>query len=248
MDRMLRESKLDEGGGPPTWLQTVHEGDVTSQLKEALDGNYRSHHVCAHAAAPKHFVSFANVGSQHLPFVDAPKPPALMDLPWWRAATPHGRRPTDVPAAENWLIEMRKRGVQPDHVSYSTVIHACFGTQDVDRAVYWLNEMEKQGEAPNGFCHGSVIRLLAHAHHVERAAGLLHRALAHGIEVEASCFRSVLAACIQAGDLEEAEKWHYIMMDYGMSTNCGGLAAAWIKQGNPARADALYRRQPITNL
>ena len=66
----------------------------------------------------------------------------------------------DVDRAEKWLQEMPQHNVQPDDVSYSTVIHACGTAQEPERAEQWMklmiSSLSSQGEKPGSFCYNSI--------------------------------------------------------------------------------------------
>jgi len=140
---------------------------------------------------------------------------------------------------------MRKRGIVPDTVSYSTVIHACQRSHRPHRAMRWLEEMYKSGEIPNGFCFGAVVQALVHVGDVSNASRWLDEAVKVNADVSTACFGCVLSACARAGDAEVAERWLNEAAQRGVasSANYTAVAQAWTKAGDPGRAEAVRCRQ-----
>ena len=55
----------------------------------------------------------------------------------------------DVQRATAWLGIMQDAGVEPDAVTYASVIHACAQNGDVQGAATWLTRMQDAGLQPN---------------------------------------------------------------------------------------------------
>ena len=62
-----------------------------------------------------------------------------------------------VKQAVKWLQTMKDRGIEPDAMSYNSIINACAQGSQVEEAVKWLKTMQDQGIAPNIMSYNSVI-------------------------------------------------------------------------------------------
>merc|ERR1719433_1504709 len=140
---------------------------------------------------------------------------------------------------------MRKGGLEPDTVSYSTVIHACLRLHRPHRAMRLLEDMYMSGETPNSFYFGAVVQALARAGDASNASRWLDEAVKVQVDVSTACFGRVLIACARAGDVEAAERWLNEAAKRGVasSANYTSVAQAWMKAGAPARADAVRCKQ-----
>ena len=54
----------------------------------------------------------------------------------------------DPQSAESWLQRMLDGGLQPNVISFATVIHACARKGDETRAQYWQSKMLEMGVEP----------------------------------------------------------------------------------------------------
>jgi len=139
---------------------------------------------------------------------------------------------------------MQSQGVSPDTVSYSTVIHACVRVQKPVRAEYWLNEMTRNNEPASAFCYNSVIQAWANANDVAKAEKWLSKAFELQVEVSGNSCNNFVNSCIRAGELKKAENRLTEMSRNGVASisSHNALAAAWARQGEYGRADAMRRR------
>merc|ERR1719335_2061172 len=138
---------------------------------------------------------------------------------------------------------MTKRGVAPDMISYSTVIHACLQSQKKDRAAHWLNEMKGSGLTPSSFNYRTVIQAFSREGCTAQATRYLREALADYVDVGDYCIGGVIAANLRAGELEKAEEFLPAMADLNgekARSFCQSIANAWSRWGDRARADAVW--------
>ena len=64
---------------------------------------------------------------------------------------------------------MKDRGIEPDAMSYNSIINACAQGSQVEEAVKWLKTMQDQGIAPNSMSYNSVINACAQRGKVDQA-------------------------------------------------------------------------------
>jgi len=156
-----------------------------------------------------------------------------------------------VERAEHWISYRRTKGVSPDSVSFSTVIHACVMAQEPRRAEQWLEEMCKERsisqEQSGAFCYNSVIQAWVKVGKSAQAAKWLTASIEKGVEASASCFAGVVGTFMKAGELEQAEYWLATMESRGVPAPPSGagcheaVANAWAQRGNATKAAALRK-------
>eukprot|EP00438_Fugacium_kawagutii_P018115 Skav206106 [mRNA] locus=scaffold3597:101677:115487:+ [translate_table: standard] len=109
------------------------------------------------------------------------------------------------------MVDMPNHGLQPDDVTYSTVIHACGSAQEPQRADNWMKAMlsalYSKGDRPSSFCYNSVAQAWVRGGDVDRAIYWLSEAEGLGIEVSLASLNSVVSALTRARRHSEAETW-----------------------------------------
>ncbi|KAI4382529.1 hypothetical protein MLD38_008482 [Melastoma candidum] len=139
------------------------------------------------------------------------------------------------------LLEvMRYHGVNPNAVTFSSLLSACCHTGLVEEGVHLFSTMEtKFGVIPQVQHYGCVVDLLGRAGYLEAAYDFVKSMPA---EPDAILWRSLLSACNLHGDLKMAEKVgnlllqrdlvpdsaiHDITQDYISISNIYAAAGKW---------------------
>jgi pentatricopeptide repeat protein len=110
-----------------------------------------------------------------------------------------------IDAALDLLGQMEQnRNVQPDIVTYGTILDICAKKQDVSLAYAVLDRMRKRGMRPNNFCYASLIDACARAGLPDQAESLFRQLRAEGLEYDLFICNALLGAFARAKMVERA--------------------------------------------
>jgi pentatricopeptide repeat protein len=109
--------------------------------------------------------------------------------------------------------------------------------------------MDAQGEPPSVFCFNSIIQAWSAAGNVAKAEEWLRNALEREVDVSGNSFSSFILASVRAGEVRKADDWLADMVKKGLTSasSHNAVAAAWTRQGEQGRADAVRRRLQVAN-
>lgn len=115
--------------------------------------------------------------------------------------------------AEKVLKEMRKQGLRPDIVSYTTVIDAYKRVKNIDKC--WelyehYTEIEQDGKGPDEFLQTYMIRLCSATHDSEKAIRLFNEMEGNGFTEHAIPYNAIIFALASTKRYAEQalEYWH----------------------------------------
>ena len=101
------------------------------------------------------------------------------------------------------FAEMQQKGLQPDLITYSTVISACGNGGDAERALQLFVEMQQKGLQPDVITYTAVISACGKGLLAKSALQVLEDA-AEGFRPNLTTYTAVINDCGKGGD---AERW-----------------------------------------
>jgi len=134
--------------------------------------------------------------------------------------------------------------VEPNVVTYSSIIGACAKAGDRIRAEWWHKRMLERGLQPNGHTFSSVITACAKAGDVVAASRYLDDMQRAQIPADRVVYGSILNACAKASDAERAKKMFEQMQSSGIQPNAfhyAALAQSLAHTGNWVEVENLQR-------
>jgi len=168
--------------------------------------------------------------------------------------------------ASDLLKEMKENGIQPNVVTYSTVISTCGSAiaqamMEPDSpdpqnnklvqklfSTSWdlLDEMKSRGIEPNIYTYNALLKVCAESYEVDRAFDLLDE-IVHEKNLNATIvtFGTMMMACERVGDIEAASKVFSKMKQFGVEPNeyvYGAAISCCRKSYDPERAFLLLRK------
>jgi len=123
----------------------------------------------------------------------------------------------DESPAEKQTEKMNSSKVEPNVVTYSSMIDACAKVGDRHGAERWHRRMLERGLQPNGHTLSSVITACAKAGDASAASEYLMSM--EKAQLDIVVYGSVLNACAKAGDSERAKKVFQHMLSTGIKPN-----------------------------
>lgn len=108
--------------------------------------------------------------------------------------------------AERLVVEMSEKGLEPDNISYSTLISCGSRCNRYSEALAWYEKMHKAGCVPDAVTYASVMDMYGRAGRVNDALALYGKLRAAGWKPDAVNFGSLLNMLTNAGRYTEAEK------------------------------------------
>ncbi|KAF6004797.1 hypothetical protein F1559_001853 [Cyanidiococcus yangmingshanensis] len=122
-----------------------------------------------------------------------------------------------IDAALELLGQMeRDSNVQPDIVTYGTILDICAKKQDVALAYAVLDRMRRRGIRPNNFCYASLIDACARAGLPDQAESLFRQLREEGLEYDIFVCNALLGAFARARMVERAFSAFAEMRDAGL--------------------------------
>merc|ERR1719375_1022582 len=103
--------------------------------------------------------------------------------------------------------EMESKDVEPDVVSFNSVIHACAKSGATARAEKWLANMKGRKVDANVVTHNILMDAYAKADDAEGAELCLRRMLETGVRPNVVSYATVIHARVKRGEMEAAEQW-----------------------------------------
>jgi len=138
--------------------------------------------------------------------------------------------------AQACLQRMIAAGIEPDVVSYNSLIHACSVKGQAQAAEHWLQEMLTRGLETTVSTYTAVIDACAKCGDLERAETWFASMLDRGVEPNVITFSAMIDACAKASNLPRAEYWHERMLEKGIAPNAHSYTA--LISACATRADA----------
>ena len=89
---------------------------------------------------------------------------------------------------------LREAGLQPDAVSYATLLYAASWAGDVPRALSWLETMKEEGVHPNRVVFNTVLRTCGIAGDVATADRMLAEMADSGVQLDDASYFGLLQA------------------------------------------------------
>merc|ERR1719443_166192 len=140
------------------------------------------------------------------------------------------------------MNELLELGIEPNVVSFSSMIDACARVGDLARAEHWHGKMQEWGVQPNVYIYSALINACAKNSDVEGAYRWLERAEGSGTTLDAVVYGCVINACGKAGDTECAKKVFQQMRSQGIQTHViiyGALARPFAYKGDYAEVERI---------
>ncbi|KAF9189263.1 hypothetical protein BGZ51_008190 [Haplosporangium sp. Z 767] len=97
-----------------------------------------------------------------------------------------------VPRIEKLLQQMKDRGIKPDIVTYSNLIHQYVILHDVEQAEMVFHEMVKSGISPNTYVFNTLMNGFAQIEEMDKAVELFRRMPKYGVEPDATTFTTLI--------------------------------------------------------
>ena len=99
--------------------------------------------------------------------------------------------------------QMEKENVQPDSITFVSLLNACSHSGLVDEALYYFNSMNNQFQiTPNNMHINCIIDTLGRAGHLEEAENIIKEMK----EPDIITWTTLLGACRWYNDIERAER------------------------------------------
>jgi pentatricopeptide repeat protein len=122
------------------------------------------------------------------------------------------------------LSKMRRRGIEPDVITYNGAISACEKGSQWERALELLREMRERGVEPNVVTYSAAISACEKGLQWERALELLSEMRECGVEPDVITYNAVIEACCRnAGAETETRRIYRASLDSGVRSHWKGL-------------------------
>ncbi|CAN1271839.1 Pentatricopeptide repeat-containing protein At2g26790, mitochondrial [Linum perenne] len=119
----------------------------------------------------------------------------------------------DVDAATALLTEMKKKGMIPDFVNYTTLIHGyCCGGK-LNEALKLFKEMKDNGIKPDIITYNVLASGFSRSGHTEEIKRLLDYMMDQGIEPRNDTYSVIIEGLCTAGKLKDAEAFFFDVKD-----------------------------------
>mmetsp|Transcript_1966 Transcript_1966/g.7483 ORF Transcript_1966/g.7483 Transcript_1966/m.7483 type:complete len:337 (+) Transcript_1966:1036-2046(+) len=142
------------------------------------------------------------------------------------------------------MEKMLAAGVEPDAITYNSVIHANSVSGNVEGAERWLEEMRRRGLETSVATFTAVIDACAKSGDVPRAERWMGRMLEQNVKPNVVTFSAMIDACAKAGNVPRAEHWLERMTEQGIKPNAHSfctLINACAKAAGPNGAESAER-------
>ena len=106
--------------------------------------------------------------------------------------------------AEKWLRKLRESNLQPDEVTFTSLIHSA--KRSPKQAARWLRSMISEGLKPSVECYTAVIDSCAGRGDLSQAAEWLKEMLETKIRADAKAYNSVINAAAKASQARPKQK------------------------------------------
>jgi pentatricopeptide repeat domain-containing protein 1 len=143
------------------------------------------------------------------------------NLARWNQAINTAAKNGDPEKAER-LVEMLledKTGLQPDTITYNSVIHARALEGNIKRAEWWLGTMRQRGIPPNTISYNIIIDACVKANDSQAAEAWLARMTEDGVAANEVSYGTVIHGHAKKGDVTSAEQWLRKMIQAGVEPN-----------------------------
>eukprot|EP01018_Ginkgo_biloba_P032296 Gb_19282 [translate_table: standard] len=144
---------------------------------------------------------------------------------------------------EELLQDMLGRGIEPDNITYSTVISCARRCDLPHKAVEWFERMYETGCVPDEVTYTAMIDAYGRAGKVQEALNLYERARADGWRPDAITFSTLVYMYGSAGDCDSAFNSFQEMKALGVQPNVvtyNTMLDALAKVGRPSMARAVF--------
>ena len=110
----------------------------------------------------------------------------------------------DSEKAFDFFQQLREQSLEPNVVTFSTVISACQKQEDAAAALDLLASMDRSHIVPNTITYSSAISACERAHWTELALSLFHSMQRVDLQADCICYNSVISACEKGKRAETA--------------------------------------------
>merc|ERR1719324_1473153 len=141
--------------------------------------------------------------------------------------------------------------IEPNVVSYSSMIDACAKAGDPARAERWHRTMVEKGVQPNAHSFSAVINACAKAGDVAAASNHLAAMEKSGVLADVVVYSGVLDACAKAGDTDLAMRTFQQMRSQGIQPNVvsyASLARPFAHKGDWQQVEQLQKELVLEGL
>lgn len=157
------------------------------------------------------------------------------------AAAKDGRRAE----AERLLRQLERQaeagdGLDPDVISYNSIVHACAREGDIPSAEQWFARMKVKGVEPNVITYNILMDACAKRDDPEGAEAWLESMIQNGVDPNEVSYATVIHARAKGGELKAAEAWLQRMLEAGVHPNVvsyNSLVYAYGRQGDVEGAE-----------
>merc|ERR1719223_1702560 len=123
-----------------------------------------------------------------------------------------------VEKAEAWLQHMQNAGVEPNVVTYNSLILACSRNGDVAGAEKWAYKAEQVDIAAGATDHTAVVGACGNCDE-SPTEKQMEKPSSPKAEPNVVTYSSMIDACAKVGDRAGAERWHKRMVERGLQPN-----------------------------
>merc|ERR1719214_215722 len=100
---------------------------------------------------------------------------------------------------------MKEAQIEPDIITYSTIVKGYCCEGDVDRALRVLDEMKAGGVVPSNYTLSILVKLLGHARRLSQAFRMVEElSEKHGFRPNVQVYTCLVQACFLNRRLEKA--------------------------------------------
>ncbi|KAG0263519.1 hypothetical protein BG011_008691 [Mortierella polycephala] len=97
-----------------------------------------------------------------------------------------------VPRIEKLLQQMKVKGIKPDIVTYTNLIHQYVILRDVEQAEMLFHEMVKSGISPNAYAFNTLMNGFVQIEEMDKAVELFRRMPKYGVQPNATTFTTLI--------------------------------------------------------
>lgn len=147
----------------------------------------------------------------------------------------------DVLHADRWLQTMIKMGIQPNEVTYSSVLHACARSENLAKAEYYTGVMKDLGLI-NTVVLNIMLKACMVVGNLERAEHWMAEMEECGLTPDEFSYNTMISCCVKAKQFDKVQQWLGVMRDRNIKRSEIGynvLLSAKMQQGMRRREEIL---------
>ncbi|XP_015958975.1 pentatricopeptide repeat-containing protein At4g16390, chloroplastic [Arachis duranensis] len=176
-------------------------------------------------------------------FRDKIKPSKDTELILYNVTLKVCRKSMDFQAAEKLFDEMLQRGMQPNNITFSTLINCARMCALPDKAVEWFEKMPGFGCEPDGITSSAMVYAYARTGNADMALKLYDRAKEEKWRLDAVAFSALIKMIGVSGNYDGCLSVYQEMKELGVRPNMAlynTLLEAMRKARRPRQAKAIY--------